>query len=241
MKSVIVIPARLASSRLPEKPLLDLAGKSLLQRTYEQCKKAVAAEEIVVATDHERIYQHCQDLGMNVLMTSTNCLTGTDRVAEVADQMEADYYINVQGDEPLINPADIIAVREAAVRYPGEIINGYAAIIEEELYRSLTIPKVVFRPDGRLLYMSRNGIPGNKEGAFQRSWRQICVYGFPASALKAFAQQPKKTRLEAEEDIEILRFLELGYEVRMIELSADSVAVDTPEDVQKVLQILSGE
>jgi 3-deoxy-manno-octulosonate cytidylyltransferase (CMP-KDO synthetase) len=132
-----------------------------------------------------------------------------------------------------MNPQDILDTIKAAEKYNGEIINGYAPIHEED-YQSLTVPKVVIRPDGRLLYMSRSPIPGNKNGSFQKAWRQVCVYAFPKIALKAFIKEDKKTPLEAEEDIEILRFLELGYEVRMIPLSAESIAVDVPEDVEKV-------
>ena len=168
-------------------------------------------------------------------MTATSCLTGTDRVAEVAEQIEADYYLNVQGDEPLMNPEDIRATRRAISEYHGEIINGYAAITEEEQYRSLSIPKLVFRPDGRLLYMSRSPIPGNKAATFRKSWRQICVYAYPREALFAYAKRTEKTPLEEQEDLEILRFLEMGYEVRMIPLSADSIAVDVPEDVDRVI------
>jgi 3-deoxy-manno-octulosonate cytidylyltransferase (CMP-KDO synthetase) len=233
MKSIIVIPARMQSSRLPGKPLIDIAGKTLIQRTYDRCIMAVPEEEIYVATDNVEIFKHCKQSNMQVVMTSENCLTGTDRVAEVAEQIEADYYINVQGDEPLMNPQDILDTIKAAEKYTGEIINGYAPINEED-YKSLTVPKVVIRPDGRLLYMSRSSIPGNKNGSFQKAWRQVCVYAFPKIALQTFIKEGKKTPLEAQEDIEILRFLELGYEVRMIPLSVDSIAVDVPEDVERV-------
>jgi 3-deoxy-manno-octulosonate cytidylyltransferase (CMP-KDO synthetase) len=176
---------------------------------------------------------------MQVMITSPACLTGTDRVAEVAANVEADYYINVQGDEPLINPRDITSVIEATQQFPGEVINGYCRIDSDSLYYSLSIPKVVFRPDGRLLYMSRSPIPGNKKAVFEKSWRQVCVYAFPKKSLLDFSSRIKKTSLEEVEDIEILRFLEMGYEVRMIPLSADSVSVDTPDDVGRVLQILN--
>jgi 3-deoxy-manno-octulosonate cytidylyltransferase (CMP-KDO synthetase) len=239
MKSVIVIPARLASTRLPEKPLLDIHGKSVLLRTYLQCLKVFPKERVFVATDHVRIEEHCRVFDMNVVMTSTDCLTGTDRIAEFAQIIDADYYINVQGDEPLINPNDILDVERACEKNEGWIINGYAPISNEEQYRSLTIPKVVFRPDGRLLYISRSPIPGNKNNAFIRAWRQVCVYGFPKISLEEFAKRKRKTILEEEEDIEVLRFLELGYEVKMIPLSDESVAVDTAEDLEKVRKIVA--
>ncbi|MCC5921008.1 MAG: 3-deoxy-manno-octulosonate cytidylyltransferase [Cyclobacteriaceae bacterium] len=239
-KYIVVIPARMQSSRLPGKPLIDLEGKSLIERTWLQCCQAVDRSLIYVATDHEDIRQHCEARGMQVVMTSSTCLTGTDRLAEVAQQLDAKVYLNVQGDEPLINPQDILDTIAAIESFPGEVINGYAGIQEEAQYRSLTIPKVVFRPDGRLLYMSRSPIPGNKSGVFNRSWRQICVYAFPKQALHDFAATGKKTPLEEEEDLEILRFLELDYEVRMIPLSADSVAVDTLADAEKVRTIIKG-
>lgn len=235
---IIVIPARMQSTRLPRKPLIDLEGKSLIQRTYEQCIKAVPTDLVYVATDSEEIKQHCEQLGMQVLMTSESCLTGTDRVAEVARAIDAEYYINVQGDEPLFNPDDITKTVALLQKHPGEIINGYAPIATEQDYRSASVPKVVFRPDGRLLYMSRSAIPGNKAESFRWAHRQICVYAFPKKALEAFSAVTEKTPLENQEDIEILRFLELGYEVRMVELSADSIAVDHPEDAERVREVL---
>jgi 3-deoxy-manno-octulosonate cytidylyltransferase (CMP-KDO synthetase) len=234
MKSIIVIPARMQSLRLPGKPLIDINGQTLIQRTYNQCAKAFPKERIYIATDNIHIENHCKAENMQVIMTSKNCLTGTDRVAEVAEQIEADYYINVQGDEPLMNPQDILDTETAIQKYKGEVINGYAKVSDEYLYTALSIPKLVFRPDSRLLYMSRSPIPGNKTGDFETSWRQICVYAYPKSSLRDFVSHGKKTPLEAMEDLEILRFLELGYEVRMIPLSSESIAVDTPEDVERV-------
>lgn len=239
MKYIVVIPARLKSTRLPGKPLVDIGGKSLIQRTYEQCIQAVPKELVYVATEDQSVADHCASLSINSIMTSESCLTGTDRVAEVANIIDADYYINVQGDEPLLNPNDIKEIIEAIENFPGEIINGYCTIHTSEHYQSLSIPKVVFRPDGRLLYMSRAPIPGNKSLSFKKAWRQVCVYGFPKEALLEFANSAAKSPLEDIEDIEILRFLELGRDVRMIELSDDSIAVDNPEDIDLVLKKLS--
>lgn len=241
MRAVIVIPARFQSSRLPGKPLIDLCGQSLIQRTFGRCAEAFPKELIYVATDDDRVRVHCEGLGMNTLMTSPACLTGTDRVAEVAGMVPADLYINVQGDEPLMNPEDIGILLKAARAHPGEVLNGIAEVETEEQFRSPTIPKVVARPDGRLLYMSRGAVPTSKALAFVRAWRQICVYGFPPAALRDFAAAPGKTPLEEIEDIEILRFLELGYEVRMVPLSQDSIAVDTPEDAERVRAVLRAE
>jgi 3-deoxy-manno-octulosonate cytidylyltransferase (CMP-KDO synthetase) len=233
---ITVIPARFKSSRFPGKPLIDLNGKSMIQRTYEQCLKAFPKKNIFVATENNEIKTHCELLGINVLMTSDSCLTGTDRIAEVSRIIDVDYYINVQGDEPLFNPEDLKKLLVEINKNEEQIINGYCPINDEEDFFSKSIPKVVMRPDGRLLYMSRSPIPGNKSGEFNLGYRQVCAYAFPRKPLIEFASRKIKTPLEFEEDIEILRFLELGYEVKMIEMSNDSIAIDNPQDVQKVLK-----
>jgi 3-deoxy-manno-octulosonate cytidylyltransferase (CMP-KDO synthetase) len=172
-------------------------------------------------------------------MTSEQCKTGTDRVYEACSQISnLDFVINVQGDEPIINPLDIQTIIEAYQSNPNNIINGMAKIESEAEYNSLTIPKVVFRQDGRLLYMSRAAIPSNKSNQFNKAWKQICIYAFPINALKEFSLYPNKTLFEQEEDIEILRFLELGYDVIMKEVEGKSVAVDTKDDVLRVSQLL---
>lgn len=227
----VIIPARYQSSRLPGKPLVQLSGVPMIVRTYRQCLKACPAERIHVATDDDRIREVCEQHGISVLMTSSQCLTGTDRLAECAQQLDVDVFINVQGDEPVFNPDDLRRMIEACSQWPGEVLNGYCAIEKEAQFRSTSTPKVVLRPDGRLLYMSRATIPGTKSNEFVRGWRQVCLYAFPRESLAAFAACDSKTPLESLEDIEILRFLELGWEVRMLELSQDSIAVDNPEDV----------
>mgnify|MGYP006099536263 FL=1 len=234
IKPVIIIPARYNSSRLPGKALKDIEGTSMLQRTFEQCIEALSKQDVYIATDNLKIKKHCEDFGANVLMTSSSCLTGTDRIAEASKYIKCDFVINVQGDEPIINPADIIKVIDAAREYPGEIINGKAIIETVDEFVNPSIPKVVTRPDGKLLYMSRAAIPTTKKLKFETAWKQICIYAFPVDSLKTFAQQDNKTSLEQIEDIEILRFLEMGYDVRMIKLSGSSFAIDTPEDLKKI-------
>lgn len=228
---VVMIPARYQSSRLPGKPLIPLCGVPMIVRTWRQCVQAVASERVYVVTDDARIRQTCEAQGIQVLMTSDTCLTGTDRLAEAAQQVAASTYINVQGDEPVFNPQDLRLLVEAVTAHPATVLNGVCPISDEAQYRSRSVPKVVARPDGRLLYMSRAPIPSSKADRFIAAWRQVCVYAFPAAALQAFAAHPGKTPLEEIEDIEILRFLELGWEVRMIPMSDQSVAVDCPEDV----------
>ena len=234
IKPVIIIPARYESSRLPGKALRDIEGTSMLQRTFEKCIEALSKQDVYIATNNLKIKKHCEEFGANVLMTSSSCLTGTDRIAEASKYIKCDVVINVQGDEPIINPLDIKKIIDTAREYPGEIINGMAIIETLDEFVNPSIPKVVTRPDGKLLYMSRAAIPTTKKLKFETAWKQICIYAFPVDSLKTFAQQDNKTSLEQIEDIEILRFVEMGYDVRMIKLSGSSFAIDTPEDLKKI-------
>jgi 3-deoxy-manno-octulosonate cytidylyltransferase (CMP-KDO synthetase) len=238
MRIVVVIPARFPSSRFPGKPLVEILGTSLIRRVHARCALALPPSDVYVATDDDRIRDHCQAAGIQVVMTGSGCLTGTDRVYESSLKIDADLFLNVQGDEPLIDPADIHAVIDACREHPGEIINAMCPIELESDFRSTTVPKVVTRPDGRLLYMSRGAVPTTKKLEFIRAMKQVCIYGLPRQALAQFATCTAKTPLESLEDIEILRFLELGYEVRMVEVSGASIAVDTPEDVVRVERAL---
>lgn len=238
MNISVIIPARYQSSRLPGKPLLNIAGKPMIVKTYQQCAKAFDREIIYVATDDYRIKEVCESYDINVIMTSKDCKTGTDRVAECAKYLSSDTFINVQGDEPIFNPDDLKNFLAAVQNYPGEVLNGYCSLEDREAFQSLHVPKVVFRQDERLLYMSRAPIPASKNQSLVKAWRQVCVYAFPRDSLKAYAAEKKKSELEAIEDIEILRFLELGWDVRMIKLSSDSVSVDNPGDIIKVERLI---
>ena len=239
MNYIVVIPARYKSSRLEGKPLIDLNGIPMIIRTYRQCLKAVPSNLIYIATDHDLIKKTCSKEGVQVVMTSSNCLTGTDRVAEVSEKIHAETYVNVQGDEPLFNPDDLKLLLKEIKKYPNDIITGYCEIDNELMHKDIHVPKVVIRPDGRLLYASRAPIPSNKLNTFQKGWRQVCAYAFPKAVLKIFSSVKKKTELEKIEDIEYLRFLELGLEVRTLRMSKKSLAVDTPEDVILAKKMIS--
>lgn len=241
MNPVIIIPARYQSSRFPGKPLIDLCGKPMIVHVWERCIKVLSEDKVYVATDDQRIIDCCNEYGIKTLLTSSECMTGTDRVHEAAQQLETDIIINVQGDEPLLDPQDVLDVLTAAEKTPDRIINAMCPIHQAEDFYSANVPKVVSRPDGRLLYMSRGAIPTNKALAFSAAMKQVCIYAFPQKALDDFAQQTQKTALEEIEDIEILRFLELGYEVQMIEVSQSSVAIDDPADVERVEQLMAKE
>ena len=178
MKFIVVIPARYKSKRLPGKPLANIGGLPMIVRTYNQCKKVVKKNQIIVATDSVKIKKVCDVYKINSLITSSKCLTGTDRVAEVAKKINCSFYINVQGDEPFFNPYDLKTLINVAKKRPNEIINGYAEIKDKKLFFSPSIPKLVFDKNGYLLYMSRGLIPSNKKFEFKKAWRQICAYSF---------------------------------------------------------------
>ena len=239
MSFVVVIPARYQSTRLPGKPLIKIAGESMILRTYKQCIKAVPKELVYIATDDSRIQGECEAAGAQVIMTGVECLTGTDRVAQFSKTVQADHYINVQGDEPLFHPEDLQSLVREIADFPNDVICGYCAITRAEDFLSLSIPKVVMDQRKRLLYMSRAPIPAGKELVMKKGWRQVCAYGFPAAALEAFGSWTQKTELEQIEDIEILRFIENGWSVKMLEMSNESIAVDNPEDIERVEEKLA--
>lgn len=236
MRTIVVIPARFKSSRFPGKPLVKLLGKPMIQWVAEISAKAVGKHNVYIATDDDRIKNVVTQIGYNAVMTSDQCLTGTDRLAEVALKIDADIYINVQGDEPLVDFEDIKKIIDVKKKYPSEVINGYAAIGEREDLSSVNIPKVIFTEDKRLVYMSRQALPGFKEqrNAPSEYYKQVCIYAFNREELLAYGKFGRKSMLEQAEDIEIIRFLEWGQPIRLVQTRPGSLAVDVPDDVEKV-------
>ena len=237
MSYIIVIPARYKSTRLPGKPLIKIKGVPMIKRTFLRCLMVVDRKKIYVATDNKKIFNYCKRENMNPIMTSSKCLTGTDRIAEVAKKIKVDFYINVQGDEPICNIRDLKKLIITAKKYPKEVINGYTEIKNKKLFYSPHIPKVVFRKDGRLLYQSRAPIPLTKKKQFIKAWRQVCIYSLPYKLLMKFKSN-KKTILESIEDCELMRFIELGYEVKLIKMSNKSISVDTIDDLKRVARFI---
>jgi len=241
MKSIVVIPARYKSSRFPGKPLVKLLGKPMILWVAELSAQAVGSDNVYVATDDERIATEVKNAGYQVVMTSEQALTGTDRLAEVAQQIDADIYINVQGDEPLVDPLDIIKVIEAKKQYPDDVINGVCLLGEHEEPNNINIPKVIFTEDKRMIYMSRQAIPGFKDNDNAPScfYKQVCIYAFSQQELLKYGAFGRKSTIEKSEDIEILRFLEWSQTIRLVETNPGSLAVDVLEDIKHVEEALS--
>lgn len=236
MKIAALIPARYASTRFPQKPLVPILDKPMVLWVAELTAEAVGAENTYVATDHESIASVVREAGFQAVMTSSRALTGTDRIAEAIQDIDADVFINVQGDEPMLDPKSIRKVVAAVGEYPNAVINGYAPIAEYEDPANVNLPKCAIASDGRLLYMSRAAVPAYKDSSKEQDvyYKQVCIYAFTRAQLNAYVASGKKAPCEASEDIEILRFLDMGYPVQMIELPGDTLAVDVPSDVDAV-------
>jgi 3-deoxy-manno-octulosonate cytidylyltransferase (CMP-KDO synthetase) len=236
MTACVVVPARYASTRYPGKPLTPLLGKPMILWVAELSARAVGPAHVFVATEDERIASVVKAAGFGVLMTSRGALTGTDRLAEAAQMIDYDIYVNVQGDEPLVNPVDISRCVSLKASNPDFIINGFSWLTDEEDPQSVNIPKVITAENGMLIYISRAPIPSFKDPkcAPTAYKKQVCIYGFTRNELQAFQEYGGKGALENCEDIEILRFLELGHRVLMYETSPGTMAVDVPADVPPV-------
>ena len=199
----------------------------------ELCAKALDKKSVYVATDDKKIREVVVNYGFNVVMTPADALTGTDRVAMAAEQIEADIYINVQGDETLIEPSDILKIRDVKVQNMDKVVNGYCEIPDSDNFESVNLPKVVLNENEDLLYMSRSVVPGYKsEKDMPLSYlKQVCIYAFTLEELRLLRSFGRKSVVERSEDIEILRFLEFDKKIRMVRTCSKSHAVDVPEDV----------
>ncbi len=236
MKIIGIIPARYQSSRFPGKPLVNILDKPLVIHVCEKVEAALGKENTYVATDDKRIADKVNEYGYQTIMTSSEALTGTDRIWEAAQQVKADIYVNVQGDEPMINPADILTIIEQKKLHPELVINGMYPLSEDEDPADVNIPKVLVNKDNSLIYMSRLPIPGMKapKKEMPTYLKQVCIYAFNYQELKLYGETQAKTEYEKYEDIEILRFFDLGIAIKMVMTSKVSLAVDNPPDVAKV-------
>lgn len=239
LKIIGVIPARYASSRFPGKPLMDICGKPMIWWVYQQCKKVLELAEVYVATDDERIQSVCVELGINVIMTSDTHLTGTDRVGEVARKIKADLYLNIQGDEPMIEPETVSKAIAPFMEQPDLQVSNLMTEIKNPVdVVNFTVPKVITNSENIGIYLTRSTTPYPKGRIDYNYYKQVCVYGFKPEALQFYCSTPRG-KIESIEDIEILRFIENGYRIQFVEVESETVAVDTPNDLQKVRTIMS--
>jgi 3-deoxy-manno-octulosonate cytidylyltransferase (CMP-KDO synthetase) len=240
MKIIAIIPARYQSSRFEGKPLADIGGKLMIERVYLQAKKVNEFTGVYVATDDDRIFSACQERNINCIMTSAKHKTGTDRIGEVAEKMPADLYVNIQGDEPLIEPETI---RQAILPFwendnsDIQVTNLMTQIKDPVELLNFTVPKVIVAQDGRGVFLTRSAAPFPKGSIEVKYYKQVCVYGYTPEALRFFCTAPRG-KVESIEDIEILRFIEAGRRVQYIEVDTNTVAVDTPNDLEKVRKII---
>lgn len=251
MKITAVIPARYASTRFEGKALADIMGKPMVQHVYERTLKASLVSEVIVATDDERIASCVRGFGGRVEMTSPDHETGTDRLAEVAKRLDADVVVNVQGDEPLIDPAMIdqaIAPLMEDASIPMATLKTRIKTLHDFL--SPNVVKVVSDPKGNVLYFSRSPLPffrdkwnDLKDEAFTSGkllcYKHVGLYVYKREFLPLFAALPP-SYLEMAEKLEQLRVLENGYRIKIVETEFESIGVDTPGDLEKVLSRLRG-
>lgn len=244
MRITGIIPARYASTRFPGKPLALIAGKPLIQRVVEQCRRAKSLSEVVVATDDQRIADAAKQF-CRVEMTRPDHPSGSDRIAEAAARLNCDAVVNIQGDEPLISPAVIDAVAGALAQQT--MSTAATAIKDPAEYDSPNVVKVVVNAAGHALYFSRRTIPYLREAASRSANEQLAafpflkhlgIYGYRRETLLKLVQFPVSP-LENAERLEQLRALENGIQIAVVKVDYDSVGVDVPEDVAKVEKLLN--
>jgi 3-deoxy-manno-octulosonate cytidylyltransferase (CMP-KDO synthetase) len=244
MKILGVIPARYASTRFPGKPLVDIAGQSMIERVYWQVKKSKSITKVIVATDHPKIAEHVKSFGGDVCMTSETHVSGTDRCFEVMKKETGyfEYVINIQGDEPFISPNQIDQL--------ASILDGRTELAtlskkletKEQLFNS-NIVKVVLSKDSKALYFSRSPIPYVRNTA-QDLWlsqhtfyKHIGMYAYRADILELITKLPISS-LERAESLEQLRWIENGYSIKVAETTEETIGIDTPEDLEKAILFL---
>lgn len=237
MKAIAVIPARLASTRLPRKMLCQIAGQTLIARVYEGVRSSPLLDDVIVATDSDEILQACRQHGWNARLTSTKHRSGTERVHEVSNSVAADVYLNIQGDEPLTRAEHIAALLDL-MKDPNVQVGTLKTPAPREDVNNPNAVKVVTDHAGRALYFSRATIPFDRDGATPRYFKHLGFYAYRKTALDRFCAWPEST-LERSERLEQLRFLENEVPIHVAETPYDTVGVDTEEDLRRVENILS--
>lgn len=244
MRIIGIIPARYASTRFPGKPLVDLGGKPMIQRVYEQASKCKALKEVWVATDDQHIFDAVFDFGGRVVMTNANHKNGTERCFEASQRIpkKADYVINIQGDEPFINPLQIDALAQL-LDGKTELGTLIKAIEDPTLLDNPNVMKVVFNQSMEALYFSRSCIPHlrgeEKENWLQkhRFFKHIGIYAYRHDVLERIVSLPE-SKLEKAESLEQLRWLENGFTIKLAETDIETFGIDVPEDLEKAQHYL---
>jgi len=236
MKVVAVIPARLASTRLPRKMLREIAGVPLLSWVYEGVRRCSSLDEVVVATDSDEILRFCEQKGFKVRMTSPAHRSGTERVHEISKAIAGDVYLNVQGDEPLTRPEHIESLI-ALMRDPNVQVGTLKTPAAGVDVNNPSAVKVVADNAARALYFSRATIPHDRDGVHPPYYKHLGFYGYRKAALDNFVRWPESS-LERSERLEQLRFLENGVPIYVAETPFDTVGVDTEDDLRRVEEIL---
>lgn len=237
MNFVVVIPARMASTRCPGKPLRDLAGKPMVQWVYEAALRAGLPKRVLVATPDAEIVAATKAFGGEAVLTSSGHTTGTDRIAEIATKIDADAYVNVQGDEPLIDPVSIDACLGPLTRGEAQMASVYDWALPEDLDNP-NVVKVVTDPNGKALYFSRSRIPFARSESGLRTKKHVGLYAYTGDALRSFAGW-EPTPLEKTEVLEQLRFLENGIDIMMSYAPGTALSVDTPEQADEAARLLA--
>lgn len=233
MKIVCIIPARYASTRLPGKPLRMICGETLVHRVYERAVLATIPEKVIVATDHEDIEKEVKSFGGSVVMTSKDHPTGTDRLAEVAKKFpEYDIIVNVQGDEPLIDPKVIDSLAKDLMDHDDLDMTTVATPLHEEDYDDPSCVKVVVNQKGEALYFSRSLIPYPRNSFANPPLKHVGIYAYRRDFLLEYAGM-EQTPLEKTESLEQLRALETGHKIGVIFMETDDIGIDTEEDLRK--------
>jgi 3-deoxy-manno-octulosonate cytidylyltransferase (CMP-KDO synthetase) len=250
MKKIVVIPARLNSTRLPNKVLLDLKGKTVVQRVYEQCLRAKYIDAVYIATDSIKVKESCKSFTENIIMTDETHESGTDRIAQAIKNIECDVVINVQGDEPFIEPSLIEEIANSFIDSSTVMTSALHKIKEVEDLKNNNVVKVTIDKNNDALYFSRSIIPHHRDEWESllnhhetipeplKFYRHLGIYGYTKDFLLKYSNM-EQSYLERLEKLEQLRMLENGYKIKMIETEYNSIGIDTQEDYKKALKVLN--
>lgn len=236
MKAIAIIPARLASTRLPRKMLREIAGKPLPGWVYEAVRASPLLADVIIATDSSEIFDTCRRHGWKAQMTASSHRSGTERIHEISNSHAADIYLNIQGDEPLVRPEQI-ATLIGVMNDPNVEVGTVKTPCPPEEIANPNAVKVVTAPDGKALYFSRATIPFDRDRTHPPYYKHLGLYAYRKSALDQFVTWPESD-LEKTERLEQLRFLENGISIHVAETPFDSIGVDTEEDLQRVAKVL---